>query len=97
MFRVPTVVSLLLLALPKAVFSSPCVTFDASFNLLAFGLDGKDWNAGTQDTWTSGQFFFLQSGCRVPRKDVLIMSSLLACRQRYGYHCQRKTVSLTNK
>ena len=57
MFRVPTVVSLLLLALPKAVFSSPCVTFDASFNLLAFGLDGKDWNAGTQDTWTSGQFF----------------------------------------
>lgn len=54
MFRVPTIVSLLLLALPNAVFSSPCVTFDASFNLLAFGLNGKDWNAGTQDTWTSG-------------------------------------------
>ncbi|KAI0076535.1 hypothetical protein K474DRAFT_1684789 [Panus rudis PR-1116 ss-1] len=54
MFRLPTVVSLLLLALPKLAVSSPCVTFDANFNLLVFGLDGKDWNAGTQDSWTSG-------------------------------------------
>ncbi|KAI9063566.1 hypothetical protein FKP32DRAFT_1718525 [Trametes sanguinea] len=53
MFSVPTVVSLLLLAVSKAV-ASPCVAFDADFNLLAFGLNGKDWNAGQQDSWTSG-------------------------------------------
>ncbi|KAH9940690.1 hypothetical protein B0H21DRAFT_754015 [Amylocystis lapponica] len=54
MLRLPTLVSLLLLAVPKAVFSSPCVAFDASFNLLTFGLNGKDWNAGQQGSWTSG-------------------------------------------
>ncbi|KAH9475785.1 hypothetical protein JR316_0011344 [Psilocybe cubensis] len=30
-----------------------CVTFDINWNLLAFGFNGKDYNAGTQDTWTS--------------------------------------------
>lgn len=35
------------------VRASPCITFDANWNLLAFGLNGKDWNAGTQDTWSS--------------------------------------------
>ncbi|GBE87658.1 hypothetical protein SCP_1103350 [Sparassis crispa] len=54
MFNLPTVVSLLLLAVPSTVYSSPCVTFDSSFNLLVFGLDSKDWNAGQQSTWTSG-------------------------------------------
>jgi hypothetical protein len=39
---------------PVAVRASPCVAFDANWNLLAFDLDGKDWNAGTQDTWSSG-------------------------------------------
>ncbi|KAI0795433.1 hypothetical protein C8Q75DRAFT_803319 [Abortiporus biennis] len=53
MFSIPTLVSLFL-AVPTLVLSSPCVTFDADFNLLAFGFDGKDWNAGTQDTWTTG-------------------------------------------
>ncbi|KAG2034019.1 hypothetical protein BDR03DRAFT_1070516 [Suillus americanus] len=38
------------------VRASPCITFDANWNLLAFGLNGKDWNAGTQDTWSSSQF-----------------------------------------
>ncbi|KAK7678669.1 hypothetical protein QCA50_018250 [Cerrena zonata] len=66
MFRVPTIVSLLLLALPNTVFSSPCVTFDASFNLLAFGLNGKDWNAGTQDTWTSGSATDITASGRPP-------------------------------
>ncbi|KAG2355314.1 hypothetical protein BDR07DRAFT_1426531 [Suillus spraguei] len=33
--------------------STPCIAFDANWNLLAFGLNGKDWNAGTQDTWSS--------------------------------------------
>jgi hypothetical protein len=30
-----------------------CVIFDINWNLLAFGFNGKDYNAGTQDTWTS--------------------------------------------
>ncbi|KDQ60227.1 hypothetical protein JAAARDRAFT_126000 [Jaapia argillacea MUCL 33604] len=48
------IVSLLALLLPKAVLSSPCLAFDASFNLLVFGLDGHDWSVGTQDTWATG-------------------------------------------
>ena len=56
MFALPTLVSLFLLALPNAVYADPCVTFDADFNLLAFGLNGKDWNAGTQDSWGSGTY-----------------------------------------
>ncbi|KAF8552492.1 hypothetical protein OG21DRAFT_1416053 [Imleria badia] len=52
----PTIVSLLLLSASAAVTASPCVAFDVNWNLLAFGLDGKDWSAGTQDTWSaSGQ------------------------------------------
>jgi hypothetical protein len=39
---------------PGAVRATPCVAFDTNWNLLAFGLDGKDWNAGTQDTWANG-------------------------------------------
>jgi hypothetical protein len=31
-----------------------CVTFDVRWDLLAFGFNGKDYNAGTQDTWSSG-------------------------------------------
>lgn len=36
-----------------------CVSFDSNGNLLAFGFNGKDYNAGTQDTWTSGTNLFL--------------------------------------
>ena len=32
---------------------SGCVSFDAFWNLYAFGFNGKDYNAGTQDTWSS--------------------------------------------
>ncbi|KAF8181611.1 hypothetical protein BJ912DRAFT_608465 [Pholiota molesta] len=32
---------------------SGCVSFDINWNLLAFGFNGKDYNAGTQDTWTT--------------------------------------------
>ncbi|KAH0834919.1 hypothetical protein J3R83DRAFT_10598 [Lanmaoa asiatica] len=53
---VPTVVSLLLLSTSATVKATQCVAFDANWNLLAFGLDGKDWFAGTQGTWSgSGQ------------------------------------------
>ena len=38
MLRIPTLVSLCVLAVSTVVVSSPCVTFDASFNLLVFGL-----------------------------------------------------------
>ncbi|EPS92943.1 hypothetical protein FOMPIDRAFT_64904, partial [Fomitopsis schrenkii] len=31
-----------------------CVTFYSNLNLLVFGLEGKDWSAGTQDSWVSG-------------------------------------------
>ncbi|EGN92587.1 hypothetical protein SERLA73DRAFT_190953 [Serpula lacrymans var. lacrymans S7.3] len=50
MSQLLTIVSLLLSA-STAVVSTPCVAFDINWNLLAFGLDGKDYNAGTQDTW----------------------------------------------
>ncbi|KAG1738140.1 uncharacterized protein EDB91DRAFT_1139249 [Suillus paluster] len=48
----PTLVSLFFFS-SATVRASPCVAFDTNWNLLAFGLDGKDWNAGTQDTWSS--------------------------------------------
>jgi hypothetical protein len=49
----PTIVALYFLS-TTPVRASPCVAFDVQWNLLAFGLDGKDWNAGTQDKWASG-------------------------------------------
>jgi len=52
MLRLSAFVSLLLLTLSQfSVHASPCLTFDVGFNLLAFDLNGKDWNAGTQDVW----------------------------------------------
>ncbi|KAI0264710.1 hypothetical protein BC834DRAFT_251962 [Gloeopeniophorella convolvens] len=51
----PLLTLVALFASPAAVRASPCVTFDITWNLLAFGLNGKDWNAGTQDTWASGE------------------------------------------
>ncbi|KAL4073487.1 hypothetical protein J3A83DRAFT_4072446, partial [Scleroderma citrinum] len=47
-----TLVSLLLLSASGTVHARPCVAFDVNWNLLAFGLDNKDWNAGQQSTWT---------------------------------------------
>ncbi|KAI0826544.1 hypothetical protein BC628DRAFT_1320150 [Trametes gibbosa] len=66
MLSVPTLVSLLLFAVPTAVRASPCVTFDADFNLLAFGFGGKDWNAGQQDSWTSGSATDITTSGRPP-------------------------------
>ncbi|THV04370.1 hypothetical protein K435DRAFT_851017 [Dendrothele bispora CBS 962.96] len=55
MARLLTLVSLLFLSLSStAVASSSCVAFDSSWNLYAFGFNGKDYNAGTMDTWSSG-------------------------------------------
>jgi len=65
MFRLPTLVSLLALALTMTA-ASPCVTFDSNFNLLVLGLGGKDWNAGTQDAWTSGTASDITTSGRPP-------------------------------
>jgi hypothetical protein len=49
----PTIVALYFFT-STAVRASPCVAFDVKWNLLAFGLDDKDWNAGQQNTWANG-------------------------------------------
>ncbi|CCM00814.1 uncharacterized protein FIBRA_02856 [Fibroporia radiculosa] len=64
--RLPTFVSLFLLVISQTVLSSPCVSFDSSFNLLAFGLDGKDWNAGTQESWANGTAADITANGRPP-------------------------------
>jgi hypothetical protein len=48
-------VALFLLTFSQTVLGSPCIAFDANFNLFAFGLNGKDYNAGTQDKWTGSK------------------------------------------
>jgi hypothetical protein len=59
MYRLSVIVSLFLLALSQSsVLASPCVTFAINFNLLGFGFNGKDRNAGTQDVWVFGRSFF---------------------------------------
>jgi hypothetical protein len=49
----PTIVALYLF-FPVVVRASPCVVFDANWNLLAFDLNGKDWNASSEAKWSSG-------------------------------------------
>lgn len=49
--------SLFLLAVSSvASAASSCVAFDAHWNLLAFNFGGKDYDAGSQDTWAQGLF-----------------------------------------
>jgi hypothetical protein len=48
-----TLLPLFLFTLLETVVSYPCVAFDINNNLLVFGLGEKDWNAGTQDNWSS--------------------------------------------
>lgn len=48
---------LLILTLSLAGVASAansCLAFDINWNLLAFGFNGKDYNAGTMDTWATG-------------------------------------------
>jgi len=45
---------------------SSCVAFDASWNLLAFGFNGKDYSAGTRDTWASGTATDITASGRPP-------------------------------
>ncbi|KAJ6464333.1 hypothetical protein DFH09DRAFT_1034234 [Mycena vulgaris] len=49
-----TLVTLFALSAPTVLAGSSCVAFDTNWNLLAFGFNGKDYNAGTSDAWASG-------------------------------------------
>ncbi|KAF7377659.1 hypothetical protein MSAN_00188800 [Mycena sanguinolenta] len=44
-----------LFAAPTALAGSSCIAFDTNWDLLAFGYNGKDYNVGTSDQWTSGK------------------------------------------
>ena len=57
MARLLTLVALFLLFISQTVLSSPCIAFDANWNLLAFGLNNKDYNAATQDKWTGSKLY----------------------------------------
>ncbi|KAF8341863.1 hypothetical protein F5887DRAFT_975338 [Amanita rubescens] len=67
MIRLLSLVLLSILSFPQvAIANSGCVAFDIFWNLLAFGFGGKDYNAGTQDTWTSGQVTDITTSGRPP-------------------------------
>lgn len=56
MLRISSLITLVTLSLAGAASAgSPCIAFDISWNLLAFGFNGKDYNAGPQNTWASGK------------------------------------------
>ncbi|KAH9968226.1 hypothetical protein BC827DRAFT_1263931 [Russula dissimulans] len=61
----PTIVTLFLFSF-ASVRASPCTAFDINWNLHAFGLDGKDWNAGTQGTWARGTATDITASGRPP-------------------------------
>jgi len=61
----PTVVALYFFS-PIVVRASPCLAFDVKWDLLAFGLDGKDWNAGPQNTWANGAAADITAAGRPP-------------------------------
>lgn len=50
-----TVLSLfsLILVLVTPSTASPCLAFDSNFVLYVFGLGGKDYSFGSQDTWNT--------------------------------------------
>ncbi|KIL62237.1 hypothetical protein M378DRAFT_179751 [Amanita muscaria Koide BX008] len=67
MVNFPSLVLLSILSFTRmALANSACVAFDISWNLLAFGFNGKDYNAGTQDTWTSGNAQDITTSGRPP-------------------------------
>lgn len=49
-----TLSAVAILLLPLVQAANSCVSVDANFNLLAFNLAGKDYNAGPKDQWSSG-------------------------------------------
>ncbi|KAJ7489408.1 hypothetical protein FB451DRAFT_1337161 [Mycena latifolia] len=62
-----TLVTLFALSAPSVVRAgSSCIAFDTNWNLLAFGFNGKDYNAGTSDTWASGSAADITASGRPP-------------------------------
>jgi hypothetical protein len=60
-------VPLLILSASTVVLAgTSCVAFDVTWNLLAFGFAGKDYNAGTQDNWASGRATDITTSGRPP-------------------------------
>jgi hypothetical protein len=67
MDRLLILVSLFILSASTVVLAtSSCVAFDVTWNLLAFGFGGKDYNAGTQDNWGSGSATDITASGRPP-------------------------------
>ncbi|KAK2465624.1 hypothetical protein APHAL10511_002516 [Amanita phalloides] len=67
MFRFLSLLLFSILSLPQiSVANSGCAAFDIYWNLLAFGFNGKDYSAGTQDAWSSGQATDITASGRPP-------------------------------
>ncbi|KAG6830773.1 hypothetical protein H0H87_007172 [Tephrocybe sp. NHM501043] len=65
--RINSLLTLVTLSLAGAASAgSSCIAFDISWNLLAFGFNGKDYNAGTQDSWASGTATDITTSGRPP-------------------------------
>jgi hypothetical protein len=60
--------------------TTSCVAFDINWNLLAFGFNGKDYNAGTVDTWATGALNFVYS-----RLSLMLRRSFIRYCDRYNY------------
>ena len=52
-------------SMPVVSAGSSCVAMDINWNLLVFGYGGKDYNAGTKDSWASGALGVLIDVLRV--------------------------------
>lgn len=57
MVQILVLLSVVLLSFSEVALATsyPCIALDMDFNLFAFGLNGKDYNAGLQSTWKSGE------------------------------------------
>lgn len=66
MARLLTLVSLLFLSVASQVAASPCVAFDADWNLYAFGFNGNDYNASSSSSWASGTATSVTTSGRPP-------------------------------
>jgi len=65
--RFSSLLTLLTLSLASvAAAGNPCIAFDVHWNLLAFGFNGKDYDAGTRDTWASGTATDITTSGRPP-------------------------------
>jgi len=65
--RFSSLITLITLSLATAASAgNSCIAFDINWNLLAFGVNGKDYDAGTRDTWSSGTATDITTSGRPP-------------------------------